>query len=558
MTLDLLLIHPPSVYDFRERPAHCGPVSDLIPSTPVFELYPAGFLSLSTYLGRKGFKLKILNLAVQMLLNPGFNPERALRREEARVYGIDLHWFVHVQGALETAKLVKKLHPDSLLVVGGLTSTFFWESLLKNYSFIDAVVLGDTAEEALEVLLNRASTGKPRLDEIPNVAWQHRGKVKLNVFKPAPENLDDYAIDYSFLFKEFLKSWSFSSALPFARFMREPIGLALTMKGCPHNCITCGGSAFAYKNFFMRSRPAFKSPEKIAGEILSLLDYMRVPVFIVGDVQLMGARTLERLSRFLREAKIDSPLIYEFFSPPSRRTLKRLRETSDRVMLQISPESHDEEVRVKFGRNYGNRDLVGFIREAERLGFERLDLYFMVGLPGQTLKTAVEASSFFSKLLREEVKGGGFLNAFTAPLAPFIDPGSMVYMKPEAFGYRLLLRGLESHVKVMEEAEGWGETLDYETRWMSRREIVSAAYLAAEAFTKVKMEHGIISENEGLKTLEAIKEASEAAYPRKHAREKLMSRETVPKGDLYPSRRLIFSLKPKFYLTLLKALLKRT
>ncbi|KYH38281.1 MAG: cobalamin B12-binding domain-containing protein [Candidatus Hecatellales archaeon B24] len=557
MTLDLLLIHPPSVYDFREKAVHYGLVSDLIPSTPIFELYPAGFLSLSTYLGKKGFKLKILNLAVQMLLNPGFNPEKALKKAEARVYGIDLHWLVHVQGALETAKLVKKLHPDSFLVVGGLTSTFFWRSLLENYSFIDAVVLGDTAEEALEGLLSHASTGKPRLNEIPNVAWRHQGKAKLNSFRPAPGNLDDYAIDYGFLVKEFLGSWSFPSALPFARFMREPIGLALTMKGCPYNCITCGGSAFAYKNFFNRNCPAFKSPEKIAWEILSLLDYMRVPVFVVGDVQLMGFSRVERLSKLLREAKVGSPLIYEFFSPPPRSTLECLRKTSDRVMLQISPESHEEEVRVKFGRNYGNRDLVGFIREAERLGFERLDLYFMVGLPEQTLKSAVEASRFFSKLLGEAVKGRGFLNAFTAPLAPFIDPGSMVYMKPEAFGYRLLFRDVESHVKIMEEAESWGEMLDYETAWMSRREIVAASYLAAEAFTKVKMEHGIISEEEGLKVLEAIKEAGETVYLGKRVREKLVARETVSKGDLYPGRRLIFSLKPKFYYTLLKALLKR-
>ncbi|MBL8056443.1 MAG: hypothetical protein JNK29_07075, partial [Anaerolineales bacterium] len=41
---DLVLLHPPSVFDFRERPAFDGPLSDVIPSSPVFEMYPVGFL----------------------------------------------------------------------------------------------------------------------------------------------------------------------------------------------------------------------------------------------------------------------------------------------------------------------------------------------------------------------------------------------------------------------------------------------------------------------------------------------------------------------------------
>jgi hypothetical protein len=45
---DLVLIHPPSVFDFRERTIFYGPISDVIPSSPVFEMYPIGFLTLAT------------------------------------------------------------------------------------------------------------------------------------------------------------------------------------------------------------------------------------------------------------------------------------------------------------------------------------------------------------------------------------------------------------------------------------------------------------------------------------------------------------------------------
>ena len=43
---DLILIHAPSVYDFRREFLFYGPVSDLVPSTPVFEMYPFGFMTM--------------------------------------------------------------------------------------------------------------------------------------------------------------------------------------------------------------------------------------------------------------------------------------------------------------------------------------------------------------------------------------------------------------------------------------------------------------------------------------------------------------------------------
>ena len=46
---DLILIHAPSVYDFRKESILYGPVSDLVPSTPVFEMYQIGFTTLAEY-----------------------------------------------------------------------------------------------------------------------------------------------------------------------------------------------------------------------------------------------------------------------------------------------------------------------------------------------------------------------------------------------------------------------------------------------------------------------------------------------------------------------------
>jgi hypothetical protein len=49
---DVVLIHPPSVFDFRERAIFYGPIRDVIPSSPVFEMDPIGFLTLAAFLRR--------------------------------------------------------------------------------------------------------------------------------------------------------------------------------------------------------------------------------------------------------------------------------------------------------------------------------------------------------------------------------------------------------------------------------------------------------------------------------------------------------------------------
>lgn len=58
MRADLVLLHAPSVYDFRKRTIMYGPMSDLVPSTPIFEMYPIGFLTMANYLKKKGDKSK--------------------------------------------------------------------------------------------------------------------------------------------------------------------------------------------------------------------------------------------------------------------------------------------------------------------------------------------------------------------------------------------------------------------------------------------------------------------------------------------------------------------
>ena len=58
---DLILLHPPAVYDFRTKPMFLGPVADAVPSTAMFEMYPVGLTSIASFLERNHYNVEIAN-----------------------------------------------------------------------------------------------------------------------------------------------------------------------------------------------------------------------------------------------------------------------------------------------------------------------------------------------------------------------------------------------------------------------------------------------------------------------------------------------------------------
>lgn len=116
---DLVLLHAPAIYDFRQRPNLLGPISDVVPSTPIFEMYPVGFSSIAEHLENHGIGVRIINLAYRMLSDQRFDAEKMIARLKPLAFGIDLHWLVHAQGSLEIARICKKYHPDTPVIFGG-------------------------------------------------------------------------------------------------------------------------------------------------------------------------------------------------------------------------------------------------------------------------------------------------------------------------------------------------------------------------------------------------------------------------------------------------------
>jgi len=497
-SIDLILLHPPTLYDFRKRPGIYGPISDVVPSTPIFEMYPIGFASLSEYLERHGLKVRIINVAMKMLKDDKFDVERLIQKNKPVAFGIDLHWMAHVQGALALAEIIKRFHPKIPIILGGLSATYYHEEILHQYPFIDFVMRGDSTEKPLLQLLQTIKKGGD-FKNIPNLTYRdRRNGIQANPLTHVPENLDEITIDYCHIMKKVVRYVDPTGYQPFLDWYTYPVTAVFTCRGCIYSCKTCGGSAQTFRTMANRRKPAYRNPKLLAQDIFNISDHLHAPVMIIGDIFQPGE---EYGFTFLQEMKrrpITNHIAFEFFVPPSRAQLKKIAESISNFNIEISPESHDEEVRRAFGRPYNNESLERMLGDAIDLGSKRIDLFFMTGLPKQTYRSVLETVDYCRSLL-ERFRSYHKLFPFISPLAPFLDPGSIVFEAPEKYGYRLLYRTMEEHRQALL-APSWKYILNYETEWMNRDEIVFSTYEAGKRLNRLKAEFGLIDR----KTAESV------------------------------------------------------
>jgi B12-binding domain/radical SAM domain protein len=491
MSVDMVLLHPPSVYDFRKKVILYGPVSDLIPSSSMFEMYPIGFTSIAEYLESAGYRVRIVNLAVRMLNDSKFDAEAMIKRLSAPLFGIDLHWLVSAHGAIEIARIVKKCHPRAKVILGGFSSSYFYQELM-DYPEVDYVMRGDSTEEPLKKLM-ACLKNKSEPEDVPNLVWRDKeGKVRENPFSYVPADLSPIMVGhYANAVRSVIRYRDLASYAPFRDWRRYPITAVLTCRGCTQNCVVCGGSAAAFRNFYQREKAVFRSPQAVAQDVKQIERFSTGPIFILGDLQQAGEEYADEVLRLLEKEKVKNQLILELFYPAPKELLRRMSRACPDFCLEISPESHDPEVRKASGKNYSNRDLEQTIADALNAGCGRMDVFFMIGLPKQTSKS-VMATVDYCDFLLQKFKGDKRLCLFIAPLSPFLDPGSLGFEQPKRYGYRVLFRTLEEHRRALL-APSWKYSLNYETEWLTRQQIVDTAYEAMLQLNRLKAKYGTIS-----------------------------------------------------------------
>jgi anaerobic magnesium-protoporphyrin IX monomethyl ester cyclase len=187
----------------------------------VFEVssIPLGLAWLSSYLETNGYNVECFDLSVDGHINEDY------LRNTFSIVGIQLHSEEHFEDSLECVRYLRRIHPDSVMVVGGIIASLRWNKVVSDPA-VDILVLGE-GEVPLTDLLKVLLSGEPldikRLLHIKGLAFNYNGK---SIFTGKSEILKD-------LDQLPLPNRSGFSTLKYAQWS------IITSRGCPYQCSFC-------------------------------------------------------------------------------------------------------------------------------------------------------------------------------------------------------------------------------------------------------------------------------------------------------------------------------
>lgn len=498
---DMLFMHAPAVFDFRDRTDIYFPylsTSGDVPITPLYEYFPLGFKSLQRILSENGYKVELLNLSSLLLKYPQIDVASLFRALDVRILGIDLHWMIHVQGSLAVAELFKRIHPDTAVIFGGISSTYFAHELI-GYPFIDMVMRGYDTHQPMTQLLG-ALGDEPQMHKVPNLFWKNKqGEIVDNGYSHISSTLS-CGIDWSTIPTQ----QSSGASLP----IQEVI--ATQNAGCAYNCGWCGGSRDAYLRInqldhHMKST-IHKPLEETAYEFRTMAQIPGKENYHFYTVN-SYSETNSRFDFFMdqvAEANFKS-VSYEQFKLTPDDVLKKMAATNSRTSITLSPESHDIRVAKEAGRGaYTPAEMEEWIAKALDYGIYQIDIWYFVGMPKQDKQSVEDTLDYCDRLLKRFE--GQRIYPYICPMIPFLDPGSTFFEQPERHGYRLFYRTVEEHRQGMTRASVINR-INYETNWLSRADLVHVGFGAVRRLAELKTKYGIYPRGVGNSVCRRIDDA---------------------------------------------------
>ncbi len=140
------------------------------------------------------------------------------------IIGIGCH-LVHLPFAVAVAEELKKRFPEKKIILGGIGPSGVAKELLEEFSFIDAVVVGEAEETIVEVVKNKARG----FAGVKGLLYRDNGRVQINAPRPHIEDLSKIPLP-AYHVVDFKSQYE--------------IPTVITSRGCPFACQFCSLTKF--------------------------------------------------------------------------------------------------------------------------------------------------------------------------------------------------------------------------------------------------------------------------------------------------------------------------
>jgi clorobiocin biosynthesis protein CloN6 len=370
------------------------------------------------------------------------------------------------------------VHPGALTIFGGISATYYASQLIE-YPSVDVVVQGYDTLEPVTELVRQVREGIRDFRSIPNLLYKTDGEVQTTGFTHKPATR----------YNDVRNDWSYYREGTGAGPSVSKLIMTLPNTGCAHDCGWCGGSRFAYRNIMgVRKTLVQKDNDLIIAELRTMREAAkRTSIYALQCYSESKVRMHQYLDA-VKEVGYKSVFFEQFnLTPPD--TLKKMGESTS-AYIMLSPESHDPKISAAAGRGtYTMEEMENWIPRALDAGVKGIMIWYFIGMPYQDRQSVLDTVAYSERLIRKF--GGSDALPLICPMVPFLDPGCRFFEEPEQHGYSIFHRTLEEHRRAMVEPL-WYRRLNYETRWLDRRQLQDVAYEAIARLVEIKGEYGVL------------------------------------------------------------------
>ncbi|HMN61825.1 MAG TPA: radical SAM protein [Anaerolinea sp.] len=413
-----------------------------------YGVIPVGVAALMNNLRAHGIQVKGISYPLERQINPAFDLDLWMKSNPAaRVVLIDLHWYEHCFGALDTARAVRRALPDAWIILGGLSASGFAAEILRDFPEVDLIVRGDAEKPLLDLVERILSSGKSPVEGLPlrdiaNISCREGADVVENdlAYTAGCEELD--ALDFTDL--SFLEHYrddyvheyivtDVNAALK-ALETRPFWGRWLsTARGCRSECSYCGGGKSAHRMLAGRHGLGERSAKRVVDDLVSLKQAGVMQASMAYDIANMGDEYWHDLFAEIKTRKVKIGIYNEFFQLPKAEFFNEFVESVDLAhsCVAFSPLSGNERTRRLNGKHYSTEAFFDILAHVSQFNLH-IFVYFSLNLPGETEDSFHETLNLARQIY--EFYPSSLLQIFNT--VHTVDPFSPMGRFPEKYGIK--------------------------------------------------------------------------------------------------------------------------
>ena len=272
--------------------------------------------------------------------------------------------------SLEISRMLKRLKPGTKIIFGGVHPTLFPRDVASLES-VDYVVFGEGERTAVELIKAFEKEREP--EGLRGVAFKKDGRVIVNAPRPLVENLDELPMPAYDL-------------LPVRRYSNPqaahaPLGMMLTSRGCPFQCIFCDNHVVLGKRFRANSARRMIEEWRILVRGFGVKEIM----FKESDFTLDRERVREFCELLMQEPKKAFWTCNGHIGNLDLALLRDMRRAGCRL-IQYGVESGDQNILDTLKKGITVQQIIKTFRLTRQAGI-RTVANVMIGNPGDTRET---------------------------------------------------------------------------------------------------------------------------------------------------------------------------